>query len=177
MDAIAYPWFGLASGDDLQQGDILEACPVFAPPADLEPSEPLDAYFTWEDRDVILLTQTCDLVVGREKVKEVLLCPVWKRSELTEGFLATPKGMEEARRGNVQGFHVLSACALSGFEREVRVIDFHRVYSLPLGFVRKHAADAPKRLRLMPPYREHMAQAFARYFMRIGLPTDITPFK
>ena len=27
------------------------------------------------------------------------------------------------------------------------------------------------------PYREHLAQAFARYFMRVGLPVDIPAFK
>ncbi|MBD5492017.1 MAG: hypothetical protein HDR16_07880 [Lachnospiraceae bacterium] len=30
-----------------------------------------------------------------------------------------------------------------------------------------------KRLRLCPPYREHLSQAFARYFMRVGLPVNI----
>ena len=29
------------------------------------------------------------------------------------------------------------------------------------------------RKRLLPPYREHLSQSFARYFMRVGLPTDI----
>lgn len=28
-------------------------------------------------------------------------------------------------------------------------------------------------LRLLPPYREHLSQAFARYFMRVGLPQDL----
>jgi hypothetical protein len=26
------------------------------------------------------------------------------------------------------------------------------------------------------PYREHLAQSFARYFMRVGLPVNIPPF-
>jgi hypothetical protein len=34
-----------------------------------------------------------------------------------------------------------------------------------------------KRLRLLPPYREHLSQAFARFFMRIGLPVHIDLFK
>jgi hypothetical protein len=29
---------------------------------------------------------------------------------------------------------------------------------------------------LLPPYREHLSQAFARFFMRVGLPVDIPPF-
>jgi hypothetical protein len=37
-------------------------------------------------------------------------------------------------------------------------------------------AKAAKRLRLLPPYREHLSQSFARFFMRVGLPIDIPPF-
>ncbi len=29
------------------------------------------------------------------------------------------------------------------------------------------------RLRLLPPYREHLSQAFARFFMRVGLPVAV----
>jgi len=29
------------------------------------------------------------------------------------------------------------------------------------------------RFRLLPPYREHLSQAFARFFMRVGLPIPI----
>jgi hypothetical protein len=32
------------------------------------------------------------------------------------------------------------------------------------------------RLRLLPPYREHLSQSFARFFMRVGLPVDIPSF-
>ena len=173
----AYPWYVAVTGDDLEQGDILEACPVFLPPEDLAWDSPDTAAFRWEERDVIVQSQTCDLVKGREKVSEVLLCPVWKRSELTEGYLATPKGMEDARRGNLPGFQVQNACSLPGLDREVRVVDFRRVYSLSLPFVRHFAAGAESRMRLLPPYREHLAQAFARFFMRVGLPVDVPPFK
>jgi hypothetical protein len=85
--------------------------------------------------------------------------------------------MEDARRGNLPGFHVLSACVLPGLVREVRVVDFRRVYSLPLPFMRKRATVSRPRLRLLPPYREHLSQAFARFFMRVGLPVDIPAFK
>jgi len=48
-------------------------------------------------------------------------------------------------------------------------------YSLPVSFVRIRA-KAAKRLRLLPPYREHPSRSFARFFMRAGLPGDIPPF-
>jgi hypothetical protein len=31
----AYPWYRTVHGDDIEQGDILEGCPVFLPPEDL----------------------------------------------------------------------------------------------------------------------------------------------
>ncbi len=174
-----YPWFGVVSGDDIEQGDILEGCPVFQPPDDLtvKATEELStATFMWNERDVIVMTQSCDLVKGQEKgVDDVLVCVIWKRSELT-GHLAKIEGMEDARKGRLPACHLLAASEVSGFEREVRVVDFRKVYSLPVGFVRKRAAMC-KRLRLLPPYREHLSQSFARFFMRVGLPVDIPAFK
>lgn len=177
-----YPWYQLVSGEEeIKQGDILEDCPVFQLPEDLaeitkDQLNNIKSQVQWKQQDVIIMSQSCDMVKGREKVTETLLCAVWKRSELTEGYLASNVGMEEARRGNLPGYHVLGECSLPEFHREVRVVDFRRVYSLPLPFVRRLATKLGKRIRLLPPYREQLAQAFARYFMRVGLPTDIPPF-
>jgi hypothetical protein len=177
-----YPWYQLVSGEqeEIKQGDILENCPVFLLPENLaeiaKEKLKITTKVEWREQDVIIMSQSCDMVKCREKLTEILLCAIWKRSELTEGYLASNVGMEEARRGNLPGFHVLGECSLPEFHREVRVVDFRRVYSLPLPFVRRFATEARKRIRLLPPYREQLAQAFARYFMRVGLPTDIPPF-
>ncbi len=176
MDAEEYAWYRIVRGTDLAQGDLLERCPVFLPPADL--AEPWhEAAFAWQERDVVVMTQSCDLVTAREKVTEVLLCAVWNRSDLTSGHLSTPRGLEDARRGNLPGYHLLAECRLPDLGREVRVVDFRRVYALPLTFLRQVAARCGDRLRLLPPYREPLSQAFARYFMRVGLPQDIPPFR
>ncbi len=176
MDPEGYPWYKVVQGQDLAQGDLFDRCPVFLPPADM--AEPLDeAVFSWEERDVIVMTQTCDLVPGREKVTEVLLCAAWNRSDLKSGHLATPRGLEDARRGNLPGYHLLAGSDLRDQTRELRIVDFRRVYTLPLAFVRERAARTGERQRLLPPYREHLSQAFARYFMRVGLPQDIPPFR
>ena len=171
-----YPWYEIVEGQEIEQGDILDGCPVFLPPEELAASRPDIASFRWEDRDVVIMSQTCDMVLGHEKVPEVLLCAVWRRSELRHGHLSTSKGMEDARRGNLPGFHVLAECTLRGFSCQVRVVDFRRVYSLPMQFIRKRASVS-KRVRLLPPYREHLSQAFARFFMRVGLPVDIPAFE
>lgn len=175
-----YPWYAVVRGDSIEQSDILRHCAVFLPlsgfPADSNLPSEVFAEFEWLDRDVIVMSQTCDLVFGREKVTEVLLCAVWSCAEVG-GHLATPKGMEDARRGNLPPYHMLAPCGLSGLESDVAVVDFRRVHSLPLAHVRQFASNAGDRVRLLPPCREHLAQAFARFFMRVGLPIDIPPFK
>ncbi|MCI0691854.1 hypothetical protein L0337_07580 [candidate division KSB1 bacterium] len=180
---IRFPWYETIEGDDLEQGDIFERCPVFtlASPFSYQdycsPNFKAD-FSTWE-LDVIVMTQSCDLVKEHPKINEVLLCPLWDLEKLaTQVELAHQwKGKEDIRRGNVPGYLMLYASTLPGFERPIRAVSFHRVYSLPLVFLRGMAQARGKRLRLLPPYREHLGQAFARYFMRVGLPVDIPPFK
>ena len=170
-----FAWYDIVDGRDLEQGDILESCPIYLPAESDAGTGRLK--FRWEERDVIVLSQSCDLVEGREKVTDVLLASVWKRSELTEGYLASPKGMEDARRGNLPGVHMLAACEMMGMEAEVRIVDFRRICTLPITHLRDQILTKRKRLRLLPPYREHLSQSFARFFMRVGLPVDIPAFR
>lgn len=183
QSASRFPWYEIVEGDELEQGDIFEQCPIFKiespfsygefQTADFEPQ-----FKNWE-YDVIVITQSCDLIKDYPKVEEVLLCAMWGLDELAQenDFVRHEKGREEIRRGNVPGFHMLNASTLPDFERPIRVIGFQHVYSLPLTFLRSLTQSRGPRLRLLPPYREHLGQAFARYFMRVGLPVDIPPFK
>ncbi len=175
-----YPWFGVVEGDDIEQGDILEEFPIVVLPDKLvfdEGSSNGSQDIQWQKLDLVVMSQTCDLVKGREKIDDVLLCAVWKRSELSsDPHLGTADGMENARMGRLPAYHVLADCNVSGLEREVRIVDFRRVFSMPLPFVRSKLASE-KRIRVLPPYREHLSQSFARFFMRVGLPADIPSFK
>ena len=169
-----YPWFSIVDDATIEQGDILRNVRLFISPKTID-DDAVEVEFDWLERDVIVMSQTCDLVDGREKVPEVLLCAIWPLEELT-GHLATPKGREDARRGNLPGVHLLNACDLSGFECGPRIVDFRRCHSVSVAHFRNLAVEAGERLRLMPPYREHLSQAYARFFMRVGLPVDIPPF-
>lgn len=176
-------WFELVQNDELMQGDIIEDCPVFFPPEDL--TWPLDKKqdeidFIQAYQDVIIMTQSCDLVQGQtDDISQVLLCPIWKLTEAAEvnSFLNSSIGKEECRRGHMTGYHMISGCDHDSWRREVRIVSFRNVWSLPLAFVRELARQKIPRPRLRPPYREHLAQAFARYFMRVGLPVDIPVFR
>ncbi len=178
-----YPWHEIVEGDDVEQGDIFEACPVFviARPISFKEfdSTPIVATFDVLERDVIVMTQSCDLVKNNPKVQEVLLCQVWNLDEMSgeSEYVHSTKGREEIRQGKHPGYHMLNASTVPDFERQIRLVDFHRVFSLPLDFLRGWAQARGPRLRLLPPYREHLGQAFARYFMRVGLPVDIPAFK
>ena len=172
-----YPWYAVTSGPDIQQGDILEQCPVFDPESTNLDDLQERSFFRWEERSVIVLTQSCDLVPGREKTRHVLLCALWKLSDFPAGHhLTTPKGLEETRRGNVPGFHMVGSCQEAELSEDVRLVDFRRTWSLPVDYVRQRTQQK-LHLRLLPPYREHLSQGFARYFMRVGLPSDIPAFR
>lgn len=64
-----YPWYEIINeDDDLQQGDLFDDCPVYVPTFDAIKHGIVD--FEWEERDLIVLSQTCDLSRGREKSRK-----------------------------------------------------------------------------------------------------------
>ena len=169
-----YPWYEVVEGDEaLMQGDFIKDCPVVIPPSEI--SDNIDVKII--NYDVVIMSQACDLVQG--KLDLVLVCPIWPLSEFEKrsDFFKSRKGKEALRQGNVPGYHLLNKCKIDGFETEYLVVDFRSVYSVPFDFLAGLAQKRDKRLRLLPPYREHLSQAFARFFMRVGLPVDIPPFK
>jgi hypothetical protein len=172
-----YPWYVTVEGNQpLMQGDFVSNCPVVVPSRAIDKdTKEINAEIS--EYDVIIMSQSCDLVQG--KLDLVLLSPFWelRQFENQNGFFASPRGKEELRRGNVTGYHLLNKCVLKGFETDFLVVDFRTVYSVPLDLLIELAQKNGRRLRLKPPYREHLSQAFARFFMRVGLPVDIPAFR
>src|SRR5207249_1687774 len=99
--APAYPWYGIVSGADLEQGDILQQCPVLvvSPEAVRDPGTyPLSV----QRQTVIVASQSCDLAVrsdGRCAIEDVILLPVYTKPELSSHpVYGKPQGWEEARK-------------------------------------------------------------------------------
>ncbi len=183
ISTIISDWYEIVEGEDLMQGDILEDCPVFYPPkamkwpVDLE-SEPPE--FGYGLQKVIIMSQSCDLEQNQKSdIQLVFLCPIWSISESSKvnQFLASSFGKEECRRGHMTGYHMIDQSNHDLLNQEISIVSFREVWSLPLDFIRNMAKNMGKRPRLRSPYREHLAQAFARYFMRVGLPVNIPEFK
>lgn len=173
-----YPWYATVEDATLEQGDFIPDCPVLIPPREIQLTQDgttadID-FFTY---NVVVMSQSCDL--AHDKLDLVLLCPVWTLTEFRDRLpdLAGKKSLDHIRKGHVPAYHMLAACELAGFESEPRVVAFRDVYSAHINFLRAYAARAEPRLRLLPPYREHLSQSFARFFMRVGLPVDIPSFR
>ena len=170
-----YPWYTIVNGKEpILQGDFINSCPVVIPPAAIESAKVFAEVIEY---DVVILSQSCDL--EQRKLDLVLVCPVWPLSEFENrsDFFKRRTGKEALRQGNVPGYHLLNKSGINEFETEHLVVDFRSIYSVPLDFILELARKRGRRLRLLPPYREHLSQAFARFFMRVGLPVDIPPFK
>ena len=163
------------SESNLRQGDFLLNCPI--PVFSDIPKEDLSLEVEIGKSNLIILTQSCDLENGKAEL--VALCPIYSLTEFESvNPKATQKGFwEQVRKGKIEGFYMLSSFENPENNCECLVVDFREIYSLPFEFLTKHAETLETRWRLDSPYLEHFSQAFARFFMRVGLPSNIPPFK
>lgn len=173
-----YPWYSSVSGLTIEQGEFFTDCLLPVPPTLISSaadsgsiSEQGDA----EALDVVVLTQSCDLA---DDPAAVMVCPVFPLDQWLDSAV-TPKNSakdlkNKLRASQLVGYHVVDRCTLEGLQAGHMVVDFPSAFSVSMPYL-KTLASTGKRRRLMPPYREHLAQAFARYYMRIGLPTSLSP--
>jgi hypothetical protein len=185
-------WYEVVPAEtSLTQGDLISDCPILnwsrqnpvevSAPAGVENLRQLITPFV---ADVVVMTQACDLEHG--KVANVVLCPhlsltgyrtLWENSMKQAGHNPTEKSWRRVCDDIANGY-VWNQAFLNRRNEEptldIRVVDFHELYTLPRSFLESVSQQRGKeRLRLRPPYREHLSQAFARFFMRVGLPTPL----
>jgi hypothetical protein len=171
------PWWAQTSGPTLAQGDLLRDCllPVFAQEPDPAAHEPMEQEL--RRANLIVITQSCDL--ENERVEFVALCPIntLHEFEVTNPEFAKKGHWESVRKGRVEGLHLLASPEQPGANRKALVVDFGHIVSLPLAYLTRHADSLGPRWRLLSPFSEHFSQAFARFFMRVGLPAAIPRFE
>jgi hypothetical protein len=118
-----------------------------------------------------------------DKVEDILLAQVlaWPdvvRQELQRNNQIGKK--KDFRKAIIDG-NTPGQALLHKHEREPRldwsIISFQRVYTIQKDFLTAFASNTGPRLRLRSPYREHIAQAFARFVMRVGLPYNARAFE
>jgi hypothetical protein len=187
------PWYDIiVAADPITQGDLIADCPLLTwntnaitPQAGVPPQGLQQAVSAFR-ADVVVMTQACDL--EHEKVRNVILCPTvtleeyriaFEQAVREQGNNPTAKAWrrhcDDIRDGYLWNLAMLNAEAHSALPAPHRVVDFHEVFTLPLEFLEAYLMQRGQpRLRLSPPYREHLSQAFARFFMRVGLPTPVS---
>ena len=174
-----FKWYKIInSSDDITQGDIIGNCPIPIPnvaiyKAIVEEKNEVDEPIEIKEADVIILSQACD--IENEKVESLVMCPVWALKVLVNAneYFKSSNSRESLRQGKEPSYHLLNKYESKRICLDYSVVDFHQIYSAPKLFLKTFVNKQKNRLRLLPPYREHLSQAFARYFMRVGLPLDI----
>lgn len=172
-------WFSVHEGVDLEQGDIFLGCPWWSvggldswPRVSEEESPHL-----WIDEhksDSIIVSQSCDLVEA--KITEILLARVfsWEILRQEEEKRGNTLVRSEQFRKNLAQSNLPAYFLLKRFMGPPALpwalVDFHHLFTLPKVVLSHVASTCGPRLRLKSPYREHLSQAFGRYFMRVGLP-------
>ena len=184
--AIEYPWYAIVEGDDLEQGDFIEDCevlvPQYIPDAPVENSTSsgqliYQATAIIVTYDVIIVSQSCDL--EQAKLDYVLMCPRWSYkayAEQNDEFKKIER-LEQIRQGKIHKYFMLNRYNDNNLSYEIQIVDLSQVFSIPYEAMKQIAKQRGKRLRLLSPYKEKLAQSFAYYYMRVALPNDIPRFE
>lgn len=196
---MTYEWYKTVQYDTpISQGDIILKCKV---PVIIDKPDPPFFKISGGIYDVIVMTQACDL--ANEKTDIVSLCPLKPLTEVIEGLMKQDLLPEESEAYKNFMYKSLSGKQKkrkdtiiqnlkAGFYLDFHVLKEHRDKFKPMldqdymSVVLKQTFTIPKkalekyllqtrtdRITLLPPYREHLAQAYARNFFRIGLPIDL----
>lgn len=164
-------------GASLEQGDLLLDIPIFS----TRVAANGDVQVEIELVDVVIITQTCDL--DNDKVDHVLVAgaqpwPSFANGQYAVGNTAVKSGSFHTNliRGNIPALTLLATADNTTPAIDWTIVDFRDLAVIQRSDVDDYVRGTPNRLRLRSPYKEHFAQAFARYFMRVGLPLDADGF-
>ncbi len=187
------PWYEIVDANrSITQGDLIFNCPLLEwNPEKLivQESNEVEILKGAADAisaDVVVMSQACDL--EHEKIKNAILCPHMSIQDYKKFWRSDVEDRDQNPTDRAWRSHCNDICdgyiwnlsMLNHFTNnndlrlDIRLVDFHEVFSIPRSFLESLLSQRGKqRFRLLPPYREHLSQAFARFFMRVGLPIPI----
>ncbi len=167
----------------LHQGEVVFECPVAKWKEAVPDLTDLRKAAEYQVADVVVMSQDCDL--ENDKVPTVILCPadplpafkgLWEKEMQSRSQNPTDrawrKQIEKISTGEVTNLSLLNDLP-EDFGALKLIVDFKEVFSIPRAFLESLVQSREDRVMLSPPYREHLSQSFARFFMRVGLPTPI----
>jgi len=175
-------WWTSVGDDTLYQGDYFPGCAVPLLPDDFADSRREEGPIPLLGRDLIVLTQSCDL--ANAKISLVALSSVSTIAVLEEADAShsVPRKKwlsrwNNVRKGREPALHLLQSPVAPEDSASTLVVDFRESYSLPIAYLAQRASQPGHRWRLKSPYLEHFSQSLARFYMRVGLPSPIPEFE
>jgi hypothetical protein len=155
-----------SSADAVDQGDLIDECPVLAIHA-FDVARPGEVAVKATPQRVVVLTQTCDL--ANEKTLAANVLETFDAQFLIDQQIFKPADVKgPLRAGRIWGWYFLPADAALGLGE--MIVDLRRWHTVRLDMLRDLCRAGRRRGRIQPPYREHLAKHFADTFSRIGLP-------
>lgn len=183
----SYPWYSLIQPSEaIEQGDffldlqVMSVVPTQSNPLQgLQENAILEQRSTSKIADCVVLTHSCDFQEDTPSDYQVVVCPFFEvEKDDAQNFKYIGKDKWESYvAGRKNEFYLLNEFQTpEAVENELnffyRVVELKTTYVIPYG-VLLSIANTRRRVRLLPPYREHLSQAFAKRFMRVGLPVNI----
>lgn len=157
----------------LEQGDILKGVNLYgyqSPGEDIT----LPPTNTFMQATVIILTQTCDLVNGPEKLPPGILVSI--ASDIDDLFeLEDPLVISGSVDKHLESNNHPRLMLLPPLENTFNwhIIDFGDVHRIDKSFYLDNQLAPNLHLRLTSPARENVSQMFARHIMRVALNEEL----
>jgi hypothetical protein len=162
-----FNWYAIVQDLVIEQGDILLSFPVLEPR--YLPDQDQSEGIPYKYYNLIVMTQSCDFQKMREQ-DFVVFCPLYNYGDIPE---KSKNNWDSLRKGNVLGKYLLNKFDSDNLGFDYQLADLRRIITIPYRVIEEKLDQQPERVRLLPPYREHLSQAFAKLFMRVGLPEDL----
>jgi hypothetical protein len=158
-------------GEPIDQGDIIDRCPILRIAHFNLDELASDAFDSLEIEGafsrVVVLTQTCDLANQKTTVANVAL--VRDAEELVQqGILKAADVRGPIRAGRVYGWYFIPKCDEHRLPESI--IDLRQLHTVRVDLLTALCARGFRRARIQPLYREHLAKHLADTYSRIGLP-------
>lgn len=173
-----HPWYQIVFDGSLDQGDLLDDCPIIVPKDygpiieavrrdTYEQMPPIDSHGVLYN--LVVLTQTCDFANPKMSLRTVTCCGRYARIPFLKD---NPEWKSNNRQGNLLAGKVHGLQVLQDWQEQnldYQVVDLRETISLPVELAQALAQRSTPHLRLKSPYREDLAQRFGICFGRIGL--------
>ncbi|GAA4296038.1 hypothetical protein [Mycobacterium paraffinicum] len=156
--------------DELWQGTLLRGTRVFEESGKFEEGKP--PRVVSRRADAIILTQSCD--IDKRAQNRLLVAEIQSYRRLAEE-LGKPVSEKGYRKDLIAGRTIAEFLLPPAQDvlDDWSVVNFRELYTID----RDRTAAADAFVGLASPYREHLGQAFARFMMRVTLPSNLSEFE